>query len=1171
MPNYFDSINTPLQSGSTLIEASAGTGKTYTITLLVLRFIVEQNIPIQHILVVTFTNAATEELRDRIRQRLLIAIRQLTDLTSIIDSDIYHWLNRQQTTLSLKTIHNRLKLALQSIDQTLIFTIHGFCQSILQKYALETGQLFQLTLIPNINFLLQQSTDDFWRKEITSRSLFEVSLLTVDYQNPDDLLASIPKNNGCQTVLPPVQSLTHLFSSIQNLIDQSASQIDEVYLIIKQAFIEEKFTQKYQQHFETKFDLFKAWLTRQTAILPDQNSLELFTQAGLIQGLNGHKFRSNKQMTGEQRKLAYLAELSLPYLLFTELVNTIKQLTVCVRRLLIDYLQQDINKQLHHLAAISFDQLIQRVAEVFADDRSHLLLSHLQNECKVGLIDEFQDTDQLQWQIFAQLFSKQEQFLYLIGDPKQAIYKFRGADIYTYFAAQQQINYQYTLAKNWRSHPYLVEAINQLFHHPHSFLLNSLSFQAVHAARLIDDHYFKNAQRQLPPLMLWQLIESDEESGYWHSQKAAQIIQTAVINEIIALLNQYSFISSQKTQKIQVNQIAILVRTNQQAENYQQALIAAGIPAILHYTASVYQSPEAKSLCYLLQALLEPHKMALIKQAVIHFWFGIDGQKLYQLNQQDYEWEQFSARFQIYQHIWVEQGLLAMMQQLLHHEAIIKHLSILPFAERKLTNLFHLLELLQQAAQQQQFNPQNTFIYLQKAIHFAQQAIDDNQQLRLETEADAVTIITAHRAKGLEYDIVFCPLLWYENQYKSTTSVSCQINQQLITDIGSKDFNIHQQFAKDEQLAEEMRLLYVAVTRAKYRCYIAWANVRSKNIANQSALSHLFRFSDKSFIEQQRQLQQLTTEFPLSFDYQLITDQLPEYYLNTPSDLAKSLQPRKKPYYPQSDWQISSYTGLAMRSITLTSPLLAEHHDEIYQEKLINENESALPKGASMGNLIHYLLEVKHFDQLAVINSESTLYYQQAGLRFGLTLESPEALSLLLQNIVSTSLAIDDAEFCLKNIRSTKCLKEMPFYLALSPFRLQQINHILQNCETFQPLTDQALSGYLTGFIDLICEYQGRYYLIDYKSNSLPNYQLSDLTIAMREHNYGLQYWIYSVVLHQYLQQQLNNYDYQRHFGGVFYLFVRGMNPLIPLSGVYAIRPDWQTLQALIQLSKKAN
>jgi exodeoxyribonuclease V beta subunit len=699
---------------------------------------------------------------------------------------------------------------------------------------------------------------------------------------------------------------------------------------------------------------------------------------------------------------------------------------------------------------------------------------------------------------------------------------------------------------------------------------------------------------------LWQLAESDSNTGDWTAGKAATEIRSAVVSEVVSLLNEdFNILSFPRSgvgthpdalqrgetgrksvqsgiptpergndKRLMPHNIAVLVRTNVQAREYQAALQQAGVPAVLNSIESVYSSSQAEELYKVLQAVANPSDGYLLKQALSLDWFGLDGQQFYQLINDETELDNWSARFQDYHQDWQTDGLMAMMQKLFEHEKVFKHLSASPIAERLLTNLHHLIELLQQEAEQQHLGVHKTLAYLAQAVSNPDSGGADEQQLRLESDAQAVKIVTMHRSKGLEYDVVFCPLLWQSNEYLKTENelIICHQDGKMLTDLGSADFDAHREQALNEQLAEDLRVFYVAVTRAKYRCYLAWANVRSKDNPNHSAMAYLLDFAEDSFADQQAKLQSFKAEQEDVFDYQLLEapHQITERYQNQKADLQFHFRQRKRAFY--SDWTMSSYTALAALSVESMPELPLDKAQEPEEEKRADEAVLALPKGSHTGNVIHNLLEFNNFSKLANPEYDISVQRDKTCARFGLKLEQPEIIDQLLRDVVNTPLSADDESFCLKNLQSWQCLKEMPFYLSVNALKVNHINAVLQDCPAFSPLTEKQISGYLTGFIDLVCEYQGRYYVMDYKTNWLESYQPDNLTAAMREHNYGLQYWLYSVVLHLYLQNRLPDYSYQEHFGGVRYLFVRGMQADVAMSGVYADLPDLDKLTALFKV-----
>jgi exodeoxyribonuclease V beta subunit len=1155
----FHPLSTELTTGISLIEASAGTGKTYAIAMLVLRFVVEKGVNIEQLLVVTFTTAATEELKARIRARLseakqLMAGHQLHQAKNMVE-----WLNSLRLTPDL--IKQRLESALLNIDQAAIFTIHGFCQRTLTEYALESGQLFKFELIIDSPAMKQRCADDYWRKQLYPRTALQVALLTAFYTTPERLLQSVTSVALSAKVLPECADLNPLLHTLEQLINQAALQFEHLYQNLKIAFAEDKFKKNYVDTFEEQANTLKFWLMGECLALPPPESLYLFSDQGLDQALNGSKFRKTKAQTGEQRKSDYIESLTLDNTVFNQITQAIRNITLQFRLGLIKELRTSIQAYLQPLNQFTVNDLIAHLASALANDTQQQLTQALQQRFHVALIDEFQDTDTLQWTIFSQLFSTAEHAMYLIGDPKQAIYKFRGADIFAYFTAKNNVEHHFTLDYNWRAHPHLVAAVNQLFSRNQPFLFEKLAFHKIKPALTVNAGEICYQHQAIAPMMLWQLAKSDSKTGDWTGGKAASVIQIAVINEIVALLTtDYSLKSKQQWLQLAPKSIAILVKSNQQARDYQQALQQRGVPAVINSKQSVFSSPQAFELYQLLQAIAQIADISRLKQALTLDWFGLQGQYFYQLMNDETALNSWISRFNTYHLLWQQQGLMLMMTRLLAQEKVHQHLSVLPLAERMLTNLHHLIELLEQTATEQQLGIQQTLTYLANTIQ--QDNRTDEQLLRLESDDQAVKIVTLHGSKGLEYDIIFCPFLWQSPGHliQEDALVNCHIDGEMICDLGSSAVASHQLIASKEQLAEDLRIVYVALTRAKYRCYLTWANVRSQSTPNASALAYLMDFSADNFDVQQQKLKKFSDQHQDVFAYQLIqpTLALQGYYqAHQPLVQVEVKLPRRRFL---SHWKISSYTALA----TSSNQALAENNPTIATQA--NLQTQALPKGSQTGQVIHSLLEFNSFNKLADTDTDLSQQRDQTCLRYGLSLEQPEVIDQLLHTVVSTPLSLTDQNFCLKNINHWHCIKEMPFYLAVKLCKVQQINDLLKNCPSYRPLNPQQLEGYLTGFIDLICLYNGRYYLMDYKSNYLPDYEIDSLIVAMREHNYGLQYWLYCCVLHLYLQNRLPHYSYKQHFGGVRYLFLRGMIAEQALSGVYTCRPDLETLNGLVSI-----
>ncbi len=1166
----FNSVTTDLQPGVNLIEASAGTGKTYAIAMLALRFIVEKGLAIDELLIVTFTKAATEELKERVRIRLNEVRQVFAGNSQGIDPNIIDWVEQ------LDTNHNeakrRVELALLDIDQAGIFTIHGFCQRVLKEHALESGQLFDAELSSDVSAIYQACADDFWRREVYQRTMQQAAVLLNYAATPDALLASINFITPDMPVYPSALKLDEALDDLCGLAETAGKGVINTALALRQAFADGMFKASYQQSLEDYWPDLQDWSVDKQHGFPAVEALQLLTEAGISEGLNGNKFRKNKDYTTEQRKQQYLGSLAIEPQAAEKLLVALNRVALAFRYALLAYINENLQQRMQQLNLLSFDDLILRVNEVLHQENRKLLRNALRQRFKAALIDEFQDTDSKQWFIFSTLFADQDCYLFLIGDPKQAIYKFRGADIFSYFDAQQRARHLFTLDKNWRSHPSLVAAVNMLFqHHHNAFLFERLVFNPVRPALAEKDGWLSETAADQAPMEVWQLAESETKNGYWSSGKADTAIQIAVAEEILRLLDPAEECTLQcqdkPPQPLTAGDIAILVRTHAQARQYQALLRQVGIPSVLNSNESVFASDQAHELFVLLQAIAQPGDINRLKQALTLSWFNLDGPALYQLSNDESKMDDWLSRFQGYYQQWQTRGLMAMMLQLLEQEQVQQHLSRCIDAERQLTNLHHLLELLQQAALDEHLGLNKTLDWLQSAIT-GHGSAGDEQQLRLESDEQAVKIVTMHSAKGLEYPVVFCSSLWQRSGrlFNEKQLIKCHEDGRMIADLGSDDFERRREQALFEELAEDLRVLYVAVTRAKYRCYVIWANERSEKKRNDSAMDYLLFFrGEQNFADQQQTLQALCAQSNEAFGYRLITPGAELTGRSRTGGQPRQLSALRQTRALRTDWQMSSYTALSALSLS-DSPELPQDKVQEAVEGGGQDDAEVLPKGARTGNVVHELLEKTDF---AVLGERGDISQQIAVscLRYGLQLQQSQTQSLqvLLQNAVLTPLSEQDAGFCLANIESKACLKEMPFYLSLAAISTRQVNQLLQDSAAFQPLSAKQMQGYLTGFIDLVCEYQGRYYVMDYKTNSLADYRADSLTDAMREHNYGLQYWIYTLVLHHYLQQRLPDYDYQRHFGGVRYLFVRGMQQR-PLSGVYQYCPEWDKLHALAEL-----
>lgn len=1184
--DYLDCATGPLLAGVNLVEASAGTGKTYAISMLVLRSIAEKNIPIERILVVTFTKAATEELKSRVRERLVQA-RDLLEKGDFVEADptMARWL---ESVSDKSTVLTRLRLALYEIDRISIFTIHGFCQRMLQEHALESGQFFDAELQADIERIRQQVIADYWRQTIYPMGDHCCSIVVDAYPTPQKLLSSVTIAGQEPEIIEPATSS----------VDEVATIIHEGYELLAQwwkqggaqlypyfvmAQSEGKLKAPLKEELEQWWQSLERYFQGDETHFPDH--LQFLTYTGLPGALNGNKIR------GKAKQQEYIKDWPLPDHLVSGFADSARMLLLSLRREVLDRCRAKVDEWLQTRGYLSFNHLILSLDEQLQTNHSKLAQS-LSARFEVALIDEFQDTDKIQWRIFKTLFDSPTHHLYLIGDPKQAIYKFRGADIYSYFDAKTVAAREYSLPTNYRSHPQLVEEVNRLFSlrtSPFCFSEDLMGFIPVSPAKTIEDGALYQGDTPLSPMVYCQLPANDEHKhGKWTMEMVDPYLRQYIVAEICRLLQDDEPVVIKKnadgmieSDQLSARDIAVLVRDNRQADEFAAAFAQANIPAVLVSRRSVFDTNEARELHTLLLALVTVGDMAKLKNCLAISWFGHSGNTLETLWQDEHQVELWISRFYGYHQQWRQEGFLPMMNSLLMVEEVYQTLASSTMAERSIANIHHLLELIQEEETKEKLGPEQTLSWLAKGL--AGGVDGENRELRLESDEDAVRIMTMHSAKGLEYPVLFCPYLWYRSSglAKEKSLVVCHDEElNLLLDLGSDQFDERKKAALMEEMAEEMRLLYVALTRAKYRCYVLWAD-RPAYMGIDSFKSSigylLFNEQAVDFKGQYQQFQKLAQDG--AGEHRVLgADDLLLHQASANREFSQNNQDlvplegtgRKL----QTEYQVSSYSALASLSEAEDHGVEpVEHQSERSEEKILHLN---LPAGAGFGNLIHDSLEQLPFMMLgAGVEYETEI--EKLCSRYGAEGQSHRILPFL-QTIVSTPLLTELSEatqFTLAGIDDNRCLKEMEFYFHAPQLGAARINEILRNDPAVIALSHLEMQGYLTGFIDLICEFGGKYYLIDYKTNYLgdhpDDYTFNSLLDSMASHNYGLQYWIYTLVLHRHLKNIRSDYSYESHFGGVMYLFVRGMNPAVPGSGVYYTMPPRAELEALDQAVAKAD
>lgn len=1170
----FDGLKSEFSQGITLVEASAGTGKTFAIGMLVLRGVVELGINLEQILVVTYTVAATQELRERIRLRLLQGRELLSGIEIGCDDLLREW---SDCVADKAQALKRLDLALLDIDSMAIYTIHGFCNKVLRDHALESNHLFDIELISDTSVYKTRLVQDFWRKHLYPIEDRFGSLILSRYPDPQSLYASIRGSENPMTTLEPKEAD---FEVACTLIDQKVEHLQRWWQANskefkrcldeadEQGYLKAKLSRGYSEWFAT---LDRCLLEDQSSCSPDPLLISELLEEALIDGMNRRK------LSTEEKRQALISSWPTPDLLIQEYLEAVTSLRVAIRVKLACYVREKLLVQLNEQRKIGFDDLIVGLVKAIEKDGKQLC-SLVGAKYQLALIDEFQDTDSAQWFIFSRLFGGGSHYLYLIGDPKQAIYRFRGADINSYLQARTSAHRHLTLDKNFRSSPGLVNGVNGLFE---AVSIGGSLYQKVSASELTDATKLIEVDQQRPGLIYCQLDQQTEDDTKWLYSSGEDEIRTWVVNETTQLIGTGASLVLQtfsehgkKTQRnLKPSDIGVLVRTNEQAERYRKDFSRRGVPAVISSKQPVFQTRESKDLLLVMLGVAAPGDSATLRTVMGLDWFGLSGDEHFQICADAGHFTLWQKRFHDYFELWQRSGFLVMICRLLEDEKVFVNLCNRQLAERRIANIQHLIELVQE-------HESNELSSCSQSLNWLQEMQNDSTgiqeaELRLESDGDAVNVVTMHSAKGLEYKIVFCPFLFIPPRFDTTaTLVSCHVEGVgKICDLGSERFAQHKEIARSEEYDEDLRIAYVAITRAQLRCYLFWADIepgRSRPSSVESALGRiLFQGELPSFSEQQKFLQNAGSgpfsEYRLIHAGHLVADN--HYSPVSDTEEMQVLPHGERPL--TTSRTRTSFSGLA---------LLSKHHIEetskAFDEgtsRLQSDEPSLLPGGVRFGNMIHDALESFEFSDLAQNLPDARVTDALAVLsnRYRFEIET-ELIVDLLDNVVSTPLIAPDRSgngFTLADLEPRCQIKEMEFTLHLDHTSTQRINSILASESTCTPLAGRDIEGYLNGFIDLICEYDGRYYVIDYKTNNLGGgeqaYQAESLRAAMRGHNYGLQYWLYTLVVHRYLKMWLPGYSYENCFGGVMYLFVRGMSKTRLGSGVFFDLPDEQILAKL--------
>ncbi|QBH95613.1 exodeoxyribonuclease V subunit beta [Limnobaculum zhutongyuii] len=1165
-PLRLDPLTLPL-FGERLIEASAGTGKTYTLAVLYLRLLLglgqqaayPRKLSVEEILVVTFTEAATEELRNRIRDN----IHRLR-IACIRNDSSDPLLLQLLTELADKEEASDLLLAAErQMDEAAIYTIHSFCQRMLSHNAFESGVLFEQSLIEDELPLRRQAVADFWRRHCYPLPLPVAQAISTEWGGPERLLADVmPYLHGEAPQLLQPSSLDdillrhqQIIERIESLKQQWRASFSGLESLISQSGVDKRsYSTKHLPNWLQKVNM---WAEQETQDYTLPKELNNFRQSVLYEKTKKGEAPVDPLFTAVD--LIYSEPLTLRDLILSKAISEVRL---------------SVQQEKRRRAEMGFDDLLSRLDSALQRSGAEALAQAIRQRYPVAMIDEFQDTDPQQYRIFHKLYGGREDTgLLLIGDPKQAIYAFRGADIFTYMQARNEVSNHYTMETNWRSSSSMVSSVNQLFQQlPAPFIFQQIPFLPVKAAEKNQYLSFELDGDNQPAVSLW--LQPGEGCGLNEYQQFMARCCAVQIREWLTAGQQQRawLVSGTRRQPVVAADIAILVRTGKEASLVRDALSALGIPSVyLSNRESVFTTPEAKDVLWLLQAVLAPEKERTLRSALASSLLGLDARQIDDINRDEREWDRLVEEFSGYRQLWLKRGVLPMLREVMSRRQLAENLLVTLGGERRLTDIMHIGELLQEASLKLE-SEHSLVRWLAQQITQPNDR-SDSQQLRLESDRNLVRVVTIHKSKGLEYPLVWLPFICgfrQQNQalYHDRETFSAMLDLQQSEDSLT--------LAEEERLAEDLRLLYVALTRSVYHCSIGVTPLYSGNRRqgnsdiHRSAMGYLLQRGqpgNAAFLADA--LQELGQHDGI------------QWYSATEMDAAlwqdNQLQPelltaRIFTGQRQNSWRVTSYSGLQQQGASHHYDLLPRFDTDAAGEK----GESAqlllsphtFPKGAAPGTFLHDLLENVDFTQ--PINSDEL---NEKVLLQGLESHWTPVLQQWLETILSSPL--DEQGIRLKDISAAERQAELQFYLPIGP--LLQAERLDALVKHYDPLSARCpelvfrqVQGMLKGFIDLVFCWQGRYYLLDYKSNwlgeSAESYTPQAMADAMCDHRYDLQYQLYSLALHRYLRHRIADYDYQRHFGGVFYLFLRGIEKDRPGQGVFHCRPEWALVDGLDRL-----
>ena len=1189
-----DALLMPLR-GQQVIEASAGTGKTWTLAALYIRFVLGdgRDIPLlpPQILVMTFTDAATAELRDRIRERLSEAAlyfdvsAQGKPLPAGLQPDSFLMgLRKRYQPNEWARCALQLNCAVEWMDDAAIYTIHGWSRRMLSQFALDSSNLFEQTHLENAHDLQRSLVQDYWRTWLYPLRAEELQCITSFIGDaPDRLLECIqviwkeserkPNAKTICTSSPKDIVHAHLVwtAECEKLAETCrAHWSDEIYVTLQEVGHKKLLKSVQAKHYEKWLEALKNWIVD---LAPTKLDLiERFTASKLI-----------SKNWSEAKNFEFFLAIEKYFEFASRPPDTKNQLALHAA-LCVGEKYQSIKAQ---QATFDFSDLLQNLYRaVNAEDSS--LANTIRQQYPVALVDEFQDTDPWQYGTLHRIYASEgctaSHAFIMIGDPKQAIYSFRGADLSTYLKARGHAHSVdplslHTLSVNRRSTSGLVNAINHIF----------TQIDAPFACSQGQIDYIQVSSQGDTKELLSPLIKPQTAMTVWHipyegasinADTHLQTMSEGFANQMAALLNQGI---------AKPGDMAVLVRGQYQADAIRKALGKRQIPSVyLSDRSNVYETAEALDIWRLLRAIASPRKMQWVRAAIASNVWALSLEEVLSKTQDETQWEAQLDNFHQWQQIWQQQGVLAMLHHWLHSQEVAKRLLALENGERRISNVLHLGELLQRAAQSLQ--GEHALVRFLSAQINAPTHTSDAQKIRLETDSQCVQVITYHKSKGLQFPLVFVP---FAGSFKTDSNPTT----------GNKDDESrNDELLEPSSVDEDMRLLYVALTRAQHGLWLGVAetfkgmsgSVSKKNL-KLSALSKLLQRQERSDLSKQLHALWGTCD-------DICVEELPKsdftrYVPTSPNTTIQNALTPKRQHH--SLWWTASFSALtrgiesqSKRDEDITAAIMdSEEEADISSDHLPPSDITVpsasawqnFPAGARYGTLMHDLLDWLSQNQWPNANPVAPDWSKEAWSELfkrkakwlQLDDEQQHSLANWLQIVVQTPLPLDTLclEFksqalVLGEIQPEHMWSEMEFHLEAHQLPASVLDQHIQTSlfagASRPALQPRLMQGMLTGSLDLVVQHDHRYWVVDYKSNKLTDYSAIGLEKSILNKRYEVQYVLYTLALHRLLKARLPHYNYAQHMGGAIYVFMRGIQT--PNAGVHWNRPPQILIETLDRL-----